>query len=648
MITDDKHVSKVLMCVKTISRLVAPFLLFALAFYELKGPSSESWSNFINDSPFVKYGILILAVFLLVAAIILRELFIKRKRWKKYVFFLLAIALRLWYGELIGLWLPATEFLDDALMIRYADLPSYFAGIAVESRNIMLKEMGMPLVLNVVSLIGIRYSTFLSLLWIIDALLTAFLIGLLLNLEEDHSETLVKISFLLVLFLPVAFERWNGTRIYRNALLTPLYFLVLLISFLLLFCLLNKGEDNLNWKKCALYSVALGVVLTLTYYIKEDGLWILVTILFLLSLCCAVLVCRAHNKEVKWNHTIRLSILIVTIPFLIFGISTVVYKSVNRHYFGIYETNARTSGEEAEFVQKVYQVDSNERTIEIWAPTDALKKVFQESKTLRENTRLKDAVFHTQWYGGSIEDNPIQGDFLTWVLKDALFDSETVSSKQEAEWYMAGINDELDVAFREGRLQRDSRFQLVHSVGGITQAEFQTLLQSTVRAFRLHILLPLYQQGGIIQNNYTDEVVQNASALTNMHIGGAQSYSAEQYRRLKVVTANIIAGILFNAYRIIQPILSVIAIVASTISVVHLMRRLRKGYFNIRRSVVTLLTIALTGISFAYLFLISWFCAFLNNDYVLQFYSMGFVPLLTFVELFGLVLTRYSLQNSNT
>ena len=340
--------------------------------------------------------------------------------------------------------------------------------------------------------------------------------------------------------------------------------------------------------------------------------------------------------------------MIVLVPSLIFGISTLVYKSVNRHYFGVFETNARTSGEEAEFVQRVYQVDSSERTIEIWAATDALQKGFQESESLRGNTRLKDAVFHTPWYEGSIESNPIQGDFLAWVLKDALFDSETVSSKQEAEWYLAKVNDELDKAFREGRLQRDSRFQLVHSVGGITQDEFRILLQATVRALRLHILLPLYQPGGVNQNNFTDEVVQNASALTNMHLGGALSYSAEQYRRLEVVTANIIANILFDAYRIIQPVLSIISIIAYTMSVVHLIRRLRKGFFCFRRCVVTVLGIALIGISFIYLFSVSWFCAFLNNDYVLQFYSIGFVPLFTFVELLGLVLARYYFHNSNT
>ena len=265
MIADDKNVLRVSKCVKTIGRFVAPILLFALAAYELNGPSSQIWSDFTNDSPLVKYGILILAVSLFVAAIILRELFIKREGWKKCVFFLLAVGLRLWYGELIGLWLPATEFYDDALMIRYADLPSYFAGAAVGSRNVMLKELGMPLVLNIVNLIGIRYSTFLSLLWIIDAILAVFLIGLLLNLEGDRSETLTKICFLLVLFLPVAFEKWTGTRLYRNALLTPLCFLVFLISLLLLFSLLNIGGDSWNWKKYALYSITLGIVFTLTY-----------------------------------------------------------------------------------------------------------------------------------------------------------------------------------------------------------------------------------------------------------------------------------------------------------------------------------------------------------------------------------------------
>ena len=134
-------------------------------------------------------------------------------------------------------------------------------------------------------------------------------------------------------------------------------------------------------------------------------------------------------------------------PFIIFSIFMIAYKGSNLYFGGVYETNTRTSGESGQFVEYIYKIGSNDRTNSVWAPYDAIEKAYQASETLQNHPELIETIYTSNWVGGDIKSNPIQGDFLGWVLKDEIYEIGTASNQAEKEAFFGNVNAELSEAF---------------------------------------------------------------------------------------------------------------------------------------------------------------------------------------------------------
>lgn len=553
----------------------------------------------------------------------------KTKGINNTIFFASTAALRIWYGELLGMHFSGPdELYDDRLMIVYSDLKAYFSGTAVDSSSVMLKEMGMPFILNLVDALGISYSAFISLLWIADALL----IYCILSRMVGNNVVVPKVAFLLVAFIPVAFESSCGTRLYRNSLLTPLYLMVFSLHFLIMIRLADKRDND--FRKLCLISTFLGVVFSLTYFVKEDGNWLLVSVLFLMIIWIAVGVLSAHKNGSSVRSAAINVALLIAIPMIIFTATTIAYKGINYYAFGIYETNARTKGEAGKFVDNIYKIDSKQKSKKVWAPADAIDKAFANSKTLGNNEALKDEIFHTPWFEGDIINHPIQGDFLTWVMKDAMFRSGTASTKAEAEAYLATVNEELEEAFKEGRLIRDGRFRTVSGLVGITKEDAKDILKTTIKSYPAHILCNVYVPGGAFANG-NEEILQQASVIANMNLANITAERAVERRQKEIAIANVIAQCLFDMYGLINTVLCGVAVCGILYSATGTVRKYRsKCSIEYKSVFYSFLSLSMLGISFTLLFHVSWFCMHLPSQGV-AFYSIGMIPLIVYFELFG-------------
>ena len=113
------------------------------------------------------------------------------KNRKTVLLYIIPAAFRIWFGQMLGVYFLSTEGYDDAMMVSYASFSDYF--LLMDQRNVMLKELGMPVVYRIVNLLGIPYTIVLSLLWILNGLLAAKLV---FRLTSER-----KISF-----LPYRFE----------------------------------------------------------------------------------------------------------------------------------------------------------------------------------------------------------------------------------------------------------------------------------------------------------------------------------------------------------------------------------------------------------------------------------------------------------
>lgn len=547
--------------------------------------------------------------------------------------YIIAATARVWLGSMAGVWYPQDQGYDDALIFHYSNLASYLSGREVVSRDVMLKELGMPLILNIVNISGVSYAIFLSLLWVLCGGLAALLVRRMNRRKRPRVEFL---TFAFVLFQPIALEHWTGTRLYRNALLTPMYLLVFLFALIILY---DLADGRASRRREALWcSLPLGIVFSLAYLIKEDGIWLLLSVAALAVMMLCAWVCSLIKKRFARGGAIK-ALIAICVPFVMLFLSIAAVRQVNYKAFGVYATNARTAGEEGKFVTYVYKAASDDRSLDVWAPADAIEKVFKASETLRNNKALKKAVFRTPWQSGSIKKHPIQGDFLTWVMKDALFDSGTVATKREAEQYMRKVNRELEAAFADGALEADRGFRLTGSMAGISGSDIPSLLNGTLTGYKNMLSTRLYSPGAAVQINDKDDT-QYASIMANQDLNTVGTEDATRYRKYEVVIANGIIGVFFHAHDYIQPVLLALGCLALVFAVCDIIQSIKRRIPDISRFARSWLILYFAALSFVYLFMIAWFTYFLHNEYFSYFYSIGALPLIVLFEINGLSLLR--------
>lgn len=519
-------------------------------------------------------------------------------------------ALRICLARMTGGHLVTTGYGDDVLMMDYADLRGHFIKENRFPYDMLVKDMGFPLILCVIKFTGFVYTDVISLFWLFAALTS---VALLRTLTERKNSPLEVAIVAFIMFAPIAFDEGTGTRIYRNAALTPLYFVVLNMLAIMFARPFMRTPTPVN------FHIILGLVFTLTYYVKEDGIWLLI--------CLAAVTTIVVGKIFFDGNGLR-RVAIALIPLIIFAGGTVAYKTVNKIFLGVYLVNNRTEGELADFLRLIYKIKSDERSAVTWAPTDAIAKAFDASATLKAAPDLREAVMHTPWFGGDIKKNPIYGDFLGWVMLRAIYDSGTCKTLPDQEIFFGKVNAELRDAFDSGRLQPDDRFQLVSSAGGMTVPEIFSLVKLTLMEYFSHVtLLYLYEPGSYPQDFEVPAEAERAAAFTNMNLTEPNPH-AQDAKSILVKT--------FALYSVVQSVMFATALVGTTGGVRKFFRR--KKFFTVGERLMLAISFGALVLSAIYAFAIAWFCAFLcamDQYFSLQFYSVGLVPMLMTFEIFG-------------
>ena len=522
--------------------------------------------------------------------------------------------LRIILGNLMGIIFDPDASVDDALLVQYAYLPTHFH---VPWAYSLVKTMSFPLFLDAVYVLGISYQTGMALLYFASALLFFFLVR-----KISGKQWAALLVFIYILFLPAGFEYSYSFRLYRNGLIVPAVLLVAGLSLHALFDIIIRKEYT---KKQLLEVVLLGIASVFAIYIKEDGAWITAVLLFVCALLTGFSVWRGIQEK-KTNKAWAFSLLIALIPCLLFGFSTLGYKAVNKHYFGVAEIETRNSGELGRFVSLVYEIESENRDASVWAPTDVVEKAFEASPTLAGLPGFRESVWHSVYFS-DIDEAPITGDFLTWVVRWALTENDLFTTEKEVDELFGKINAELEAAFRNGTLQKDTRFRPFSASAGKTTEEVLRLVPRTFKAVRLSVTLQNYLPGGEPpESKLRDEnrgLMEFAAMLT--HTGEILTDEQLFTRRLAVGCIRI----LFVVYRWINILFFVIA-AGNFIALTALL--IRKPEFRKKEALFLQGSVFSTaGIMLLYAFCICWFASFLEGDYSIQFYTPAIPSLLAVI-----------------
>ncbi|WP_066687082.1 hypothetical protein [Christensenella intestinihominis] len=552
------------------------------------------------------------------------------------IIILIATVLRIILANMAGIWFPSSAGEDDRLLVEYAILPGHFGAPNIMS---LVKTMSFPLFLDFVHLTGMTYSTVITIFWIVAAVLAVYCFR-----QINSNRWFLLFTYLFILFTPAAFDVMTGTRLYRNAIIVPFVFICFLLMLIILFKTIQN--KNLTAKDILCPSIFLGFFFLFTYYIKEDGIWLLPCLCLAIFVVILISVIRFAKKQKgsrRTNSFVRLTATFL-VPLIIFSAGTELYKAINLRYFGVAEINTRTEGELGKFVSNVYKIESEKRTTQIWAPYDAIQKAFDASPTLQEYPDLEDQIMHTPWFSNDIVQDPIPGDFLTWVLRTALKDTGIWQSEKQMNDLFAKVNTELAAAFENGELQKDNSFQISASGGGRTFDEILQLKTPIKREYESAVFLNAYEPGGKAESDYTDPAsCEYATLLTHTNLLWLNDTTIKV---AETETANRVISLIFKIYSVLNPLLLVLAAIGFVTAIIRLIRRkknkMKKTDCNLLLgSVLTMFV--LFGIGFMYAFSIAWFSEFVwlragMDDWILKFYSIGLVPLLSLFYLFGLSL----------
>lgn len=553
---------------------------------------------------------------------------------KSQIVFLSIVTLfRIFLSQWIGNWYPSSQTFDDYILVTYANITEHFR---TPNINSLIKDMGYPLFLDFVHLTGLSYNIVLSIIWVIAAILMVRLFS-----RFGLQPIFLIFIYLFVLFTPCAFDYYVGTRLYRNSIIAPFLFIVFALMLILIVDVL-KNKD-ISAKKILLNIIALSFFFT--YYIKEDGFWMLPCLALMFAICIGISLYH-YFKNKDNRNPIRLLRLIIMLflPLILFYAGTNFYKGVNYHFFGVYEINTRTEGELGKFVSSIYKIKSDHRDKNIWTPYDAIEKAFDASETLQKYPELEESILNTVWFDGG--KSMIAGDFLTWVLRTSLDSTGLWKSDAQINELFAQVNEEISQAFVDGTLEKDDRISLTSSGGSRTFSEILELQDEITQTYRTSILM----EGYVAQKGQTEynrlESCSTASYITNMNFLPIENGYTAGFQEKKAMVGNSIASGIIKLYSILNPMLCLIAIVGFFLTLISLLARKNQASKETKRLFVFALStvFVFAGMSLVYAFGISWFSEFIwretniINTNVLKLYTIGIVPMLCMVELFGLYL----------
>lgn len=546
---------------------------------------------------------------------------------KNKILFLIAVilfALRIFAGRLTGIVFIPHYDADDALMVRCADLYDHFIAQTTPYPDSMalVKDMGFPIFLSLLKATGISYPDAISLMWLISAVIFVALFVVLTKVDRKEIWLLI---YAFVLFMPVTFSH-IAIRLYRNSALAPFYFAT--ISMAVLIFSLYWQEVKISFRKLLAVNIFFGIIFTWTFYMKEDGIWLLMSWASVAVLCLVkIIFLTSQSIREKIFHVVS-----IALPLVIFFVTTLFYLHINEKYFGVRLINNRVEGELGEFVKNIYKIKSDTRTGKVWATTDVILAAFDASETLKANIALKDRVLHTRWFNGNIFDNPIRGDFLGWVMPTALSESQTCASFYEQEKYLAKVNSELKAAFDDGTLAKDDKFRLTASMGGLSLSEIFALRDDIITIYLSHIVMSNYDLWTITRERLFlmnapksvteySEIILKASEFTNVDLF---------INNTRADFANTFSRIIFKVYGTMNFIMFITAFLGVIITAIK-----KRSYTRILTLIFSVGSLIL---SLVYSIALAWFCQFMDDgsrQYSLTIYSVGIIPLLTIFEIFG-------------
>lgn len=588
-----------------------------------------------------------------------------------------ATAGRLLMSCTLHMWYAYNQRADDQLLMMQS-LPGYF-----ESTDLykLAKNQGYSYVLRFIGWSGVNVDLWYFAVWLLAALLCAVAVQ-----RCFHMIGLSMFAYVYVLWNPLAFEDWMGTRVYRNSLFAPALFI--LVAGLLIFLTMvweliralnvdiplsragrtaeggktaeagssaeagrtveaghaGKTEAIILLKMAGIVVVAvlLGAWFALVFDLKEDSIWMVPMVGFALALAVAPVLRARLSENGLVSVTTKIGVVaLCVLPAMVTAAIVGGMEDANNRHFGVRELNTRTSGELAGFISRIYSIDSPNQTVEVWSPADSIEKAFDSAPSLRAYPQIREYMERFQG------EDQLTGDFISWRMLDAIDQSPlTMRDEAEVQRVFAKANAELDRAFAEGRLRKTDKIAISASLVPRTPDEIGELFAPSRDVYANTVTLDgNYAIGSESLGLYYSGQVRTPSRMAglkqlNLDIDDLSPQAVPWFTR---ADAETVAWQVMTAYRTINLAMIAVAVAAVLSSVSMVLVRAVRGRLSVcGRSAVRGgsavcgrsawpsmgwlgLSACLLAYAYCYAFFAYWYAQYLHNDRITFFYVAGLI-----------------------
>ena len=423
-----------------------------------------------------------------------------------------ATALRIFIGYGIPVYLRGQYMADDFLMVRYAE--SMLQGLWLgEFRGATLtKVVGYSAYLAIMSKLGIPYSLGNTVFYCLCVLLFCVaLYKLFPNLYVAF------FMYVYLLFSPIMLNKDAIQKIYRAGFQSSVT-LLLIAAIIGVYGTILRGQHVV---RTILWSILASVSLTVFWFTKEDGIWLVPFVVCGLGIAAVVLFTggnkpsagygvwsgggdgfgrgrnkpsgsagvfgagsgRGRNKPSAeagagfGGRAARSKAYVITccmcfvLPAVSLLAASFAIRFTNNRHYGEFAVTDRNDTYYSKVMSDLYHIDDGQQPLLIWLSRDGLEKAFEVSPTLAETKPYIDGMYQGSW--AVTTDGEMHGDGIYWALREAV-EANGLYEKGGAvvNEYYKKVHEELTAAFKDGRLPKDTKSIYISSGGrGMTKEE---------------------------------------------------------------------------------------------------------------------------------------------------------------------------------
>lgn len=414
---------------------------------------------------------------------ILKKFLLNNKKKFIYIFLGFLIFARFWLMDSTNWYVDLDTHYDSRLELSTAIQMIAGRWAGEYSKFTLCKNLSYPIFLALIYQLHISYPIgFCALICLSSFIFARSLKPIIKN------DNLRKLVFIIILYNPVGLS-YQSAYHYRNAIV-PWTVLIVISSIIAIYLRRNeKITKIIPWS-------ILGMFFSGFFWnLREDSIWILPFILT--GFIVTIVHFSIENKTIK--ASLKIGILAI-LPLVGIVLWNNLISLKNYNYYGIYVTNDRTQTYSAKVLGQLISIDDGTSLDEdywVSSKTVALaREVSPTFKTLNVN------VFES-W--------PKHGDYSIWALRDSANDVGYYKDAVSTNELYKKIYNELDDAFKTGKLTKKKAIQLSDTSGIYTASEFGKAFQTGFLNFIRHI-------------RYTEYKVYNLEEIKHVTVDGELNF----------------------------------------------------------------------------------------------------------------------------